>query len=47
MSTEWAGADDSTVRNLLVAHFIKRELESIFVHSFSRPSVPMSFVFRK
>jgi len=35
-----------TVRNLLVAHFIKREFESIFVHSFSRPSVPITFVFR-
>lgn len=40
-------ADISTIRNLLVAHFIKRELESMFVHSFSRPSVPLSFVFRK
>lgn len=37
----------STVRNLLVIHFIKRFLESAFVHSFSRATVPLSFVFRK
>ncbi|KAK4688735.1 hypothetical protein P7C73_g1385, partial [Tremellales sp. Uapishka_1] len=35
-----------TVRNLLLVHFIKRELESAFVHRFSRASVPLSFVFR-
>ncbi|GMK55347.1 hypothetical protein CspeluHIS016_0204030 [Cutaneotrichosporon spelunceum] len=35
-----------TIRNLIVVHFIKREFESIFVHKFSRPSVPLSFVFR-
>ncbi|WOO83977.1 Very-long-chain enoyl-CoA reductase [Vanrija pseudolonga] len=35
-----------TVRNLIVAHFVKRELESVFVHKFSRPSVPLTFVIR-
>ncbi|WVQ79326.1 hypothetical protein IAT38_001423 [Cryptococcus sp. DSM 104549] len=35
-----------TVRNLLTLHFIKRFLESAFVHSFSRATVPLSFVFR-
>ncbi|ODO00684.1 enoyl reductase [Cryptococcus wingfieldii CBS 7118] len=35
-----------TVRNLIVIHFIKRFLESAFVHDFSRATVPLSFVFR-
>ncbi|WVQ95986.1 hypothetical protein IAU59_003086 [Kwoniella sp. CBS 9459] len=34
------------VRNLIVIHFIKRFLESAFVHRFSRATVPLSFVFR-
>ncbi|WRT69624.1 uncharacterized protein IL334_006613 [Kwoniella shivajii] len=35
-----------TVRNLIVIHFIKRFLESAFVHDFSRATVPLSFVYR-
>ncbi|KAK8849622.1 hypothetical protein IAR55_004957 [Kwoniella newhampshirensis] len=34
------------VRNLTVLHFIKRFLESAFVHRFSRASVPVSYVVR-
>ncbi|WVQ66107.1 uncharacterized protein L199_004285 [Kwoniella botswanensis] len=36
----------TTVRNLLMIHFLKRFLESAFVHSFSRASAPLKFVFR-
>ncbi|TYJ54685.1 hypothetical protein B9479_004624 [Cryptococcus floricola] len=35
-----------TVRNLTVIHFVKRFLESAFVHDFSRATVPLSFVYR-
>ncbi|KAL7425050.1 Very-long-chain enoyl-CoA reductase [Cryptotrichosporon argae] len=35
-----------TVRNLTVAHFVKRELESLFVHQFSRPSIALSYIVR-
>lgn len=46
----WGQYDPSplqlTVRNLLVTHFIKRFFESAFVHSFSRATVPLSFVYR-
>ncbi|WVR08123.1 hypothetical protein IAU60_005169 [Kwoniella sp. DSM 27419] len=35
-----------TVRNLIVIHFIKRFLESAFVHRFSRATVPLSYVYR-
>ncbi|WVQ75160.1 hypothetical protein IAR50_004769 [Cryptococcus sp. DSM 104548] len=46
----WGHYDPSplqiTVRNLIVVHFIKRFLESAFVHDFSRATVPLSFVFR-
>ncbi|ORY34827.1 3-oxo-5-alpha-steroid 4-dehydrogenase-domain-containing protein [Naematelia encephala] len=34
------------VRNLTIIHFLKRFLESIFVHSFSRPTLPLAYVFR-
>ncbi|WWC92730.1 uncharacterized protein L201_007689 [Kwoniella dendrophila CBS 6074] len=34
------------VRNLIVIHFVKRFLESAFVHRFSRATVPLSYVFR-
>ncbi|WWC73769.1 uncharacterized protein I206_107741 [Kwoniella pini CBS 10737] len=35
-----------TIRNLIVIHFIKRFLESAFVHRFSRATVPLSYVVR-
>jgi very-long-chain enoyl-CoA reductase len=37
----------STVRNLIVLHFLKRFYESAFMHTFSRPTVPLAYVFRK
>jgi very-long-chain enoyl-CoA reductase len=37
----------STFRNLTIFHFIKRFLESAFVHRFSRATVPLTYVFRK
>ncbi|CAD6570451.1 MAG: 3-oxo-5a-steroid 4- dehydrogenase [Tremellales sp. Tagirdzhanova-0007] len=35
-----------TVRNIVVLHFIKRFLESAYIHHFSRASLPLSYVFR-
>ncbi|ORX37799.1 3-oxo-5-alpha-steroid 4-dehydrogenase-domain-containing protein [Kockovaella imperatae] len=35
-----------TVRNLTILHFVKREFESIFIHTHSRPTLPLSYVFR-
>lgn len=40
-------AHGRTVRNLIVIHFVKRFLESAFVHSFSRDTVPVTYVYRK
>jgi very-long-chain enoyl-CoA reductase len=37
----------STIRNLIILHFIKRFYESVFVHTFSRPTVPLAYIFRK
>lgn len=37
----------STIRNLIILHFIKRFYESAFIHTFSRPTVPLAYVFRK
>ncbi|WVN86919.1 uncharacterized protein L203_102093 [Cryptococcus depauperatus CBS 7841] len=46
----WGKYDPSplqlTVRNLIVIHFIKRFLESAFVHNFSRASVPLTYFYR-
>ncbi|RSH93376.1 3-oxo-5a-steroid 4- dehydrogenase [Saitozyma podzolica] len=46
----WGKYDLSTLqvtyRNLTVFHFIKRFLESAFVHDFSRATVPLSYVYR-
>ncbi|KAI9639003.1 uncharacterized protein MKK02DRAFT_42036 [Dioszegia hungarica] len=34
------------IRNIIVLHFIKRWLESAFVHSFSRSTLPLAYVYR-
>lgn len=31
---------------LFVAHFVKRELETIFIHKFSRPTMPLKQIFK-
>ena len=38
---------DRAVRNLTMLHFAKREFESLFIHTFSRPTLPTTYVFRK
>lgn len=47
----WGSYTPSTlqlsVRNIIVLHFVKRWLESAFVHKFSRPTIPVSYIVRK
>lgn len=31
---------------LFAAHFVKRELETLFIHKFSRPTMPLSHIFK-
>ena len=43
--------NNSSLRRYVFAmamlHFVKRELETLFVHRFSHGTMPFSFVFRK
>ena len=40
------GAVQSMYVMMFIAHFVKRELETFFVHKFSRPTMPLSNLFK-